>query len=144
MTILRRGRGPAYRPAPVARAHQHRNGRATRAIRGDRGSTTAEFAVAMPAVILLLLTVLTAISAVLTKLECVDAARQAARAEARGESGTATGERAGPRGAHVTVTDSGDTIRATVQASVPPLGGLVPGLSVSGTAVAEPEPGAAP
>ena len=98
----------------------------------------------MPAVILLLMTILSAISAVMIKLECVDAARQAARAEARGESGTAVGARAAPTGAHVTVTDDGDTIRATVRAAVPPLGGLVPGLKVSGTAVAEPEPGAAP
>lgn len=138
MTIVRRGRGPARQPAPVARAFRRLTGQ------GDRGSITAEFAVAMPAVVLLLMTILTAISAVMTKLECVDAARQAARAEARGESGTAVGERAAPGGAHVTVTDDGATIKATVRAGVPPLGGLVPGLTVSGTAVAEPEPGAAP
>ncbi len=102
---------------------------------------TAEFAVAMPAVVLLLLAALTAVSAVLTKLECVDAARQAARAAARGDSGVTAGSRAAPDGASVSVTSDGGRIRATVRAVVRPLGGVVPGLSVSADAVAEPEPG---
>lgn len=95
----------------------------------------------MPAVVLLLLAALTAVSAVLTKLECVDAARQAARAAARGDSGSTAGSRAAPSGAAVSVTSDGGQIRATVRASVRPLGAVLPGLTVSADAVAEPEPG---
>jgi Flp pilus assembly protein TadG len=136
VTISRRGRGPTGgRPAPIARAVTKRESRI------DRGSVTAEFAVAMPAVILLLLAGLMAVSAVLTKLECVDAARQAARAAARGESGVAAGSRAAPPGAAVSVSARGGQVRATVRAAVRPLGAGLPGLTVSATAVAEPEPG---
>ncbi|MGA8114408.1 MAG: TadE family type IV pilus minor pilin [Actinocatenispora sp.] len=96
----------------------------------------------MPAVVLLLLAALTAVSAVMTKLECVDAARQAARAAARGESGVVAGSRAAPAGATVTMRLGGGTVRATVRAAVRPLGSLTPGFTVSASAVAEAEPGA--
>jgi hypothetical protein len=105
---------------------------------------TAELAVALPAVVLLLLAALTAVSAVLTKLECVDAAREAARASARGDSGVTAGGRAAPSGATVTVTGDGDLIRATVRAPVRPRGGHLPGFTVSAEAVSQPEPGVAP
>lgn len=98
----------------------------------------------MPAVVLLLLAALTAVSAVMTKLECVDAARQAARAAARGESGKAAGSAAAPRGADVSVTVDGDRVHATVRAPVHPLGDLLPGITVSGAAVGEAEPGVSP
>lgn len=110
--------------------------------RADEGSVTAELAVGLPAVILLMLAALTAVSAVITKLECVDAARQAARAAARGDSGTVAGGRAAPSGASVAVDTSGGRVRATVRAPVRPLGAHLPTFTVSADAVAEPEPGA--
>jgi len=97
----------------------------------------------MPGVVLLLLVGLTAVAAVLTKVECVDAAREAARSAARGENGVAAGSRAAPAHAHVAVS-TGGTVRASVTAPVIPLVPFLSGLTVSGSAVAEPEPGVVP
>src|SRR2546430_2996457 len=99
--------------------------------RADRGSVTAELAVALPALVLLLLAGLTAVMAVLAKLECVDAAREAARAAARGDSGITAGARVAPHGATVLVDADGELVRATVRAPVRPLGGHLPGFTVS-------------
>ena len=108
---------------------------------GDRGSVTVELAVALPAIMILLLTGLAAVNAVATNMRCVDAAREAARAEARGEPGVAAGQRAAPAGANVSVTATGDTVTATVLAVTHPLGGRLPGFTVVATAVAAREPG---
>jgi hypothetical protein len=108
----------------------------------DRGSATAELAVSLPALMLMVFLALTAVAAVRTQLQCVDAAREAARAAARGEPGPAAGRRVAPPGAVVTVTVDGDIVRATVGTHVRPLGGRLPGFDVSATAVAAVEPGA--
>jgi hypothetical protein len=108
---------------------------------GDRGSATAEFAVGLPALVLMTLVAVSAVSAVLTKMECVDAAREAARAAARGESGVQGGARVAPGGATVVVSVNGDLVSATVRAHVSPLSGRLPGFDVSATAVASVEPG---
>lgn len=91
---------------------------------------------------LLLFVGLTAVSAVTTKLQCVDAAREAARATARGEPGAAVGRRTGPDGADVSVTVTGDMVTASVRAPVRPLGSRLPRLSVHASAIAAAEPGA--
>jgi len=109
--------------------------------RRDAGSATAELAVGLPALVALLLAGLTAVSAVTTQLGCVSAARDAALAAARGEAGDEAGRRTAPAGATVSVTRDGDTVRASVRAPVRPLGGLLPRLSVSASAVAAVEPG---
>jgi hypothetical protein len=103
---------------------------------GDRGSVTAELAVAFPAVVLLLLAGLTGVSAVLTKLRCVDSAREAARVEARGDAGEPAGRRAAPDGASISIAVEGDSVRAVVRASVHPLVPLLPAFQVEGAAVA--------
>jgi hypothetical protein len=103
---------------------------------GERGSVTAELAAAMPVLVLLLLAGLTGVSAVITELRCVDAAREAARAAARGEPGVPAGQRAAPSGATVEIRFDGDTVQATVRAKVHPLGPHLPGFTVDGTAVA--------
>lgn len=108
---------------------------------GDRGSVTAELAVGLPALMLLLFVGLTAVSAVTTKLRCVDAAREAARAAARGEQGYGAGQRTAPGGAEIEVSTEGDTVVATVRAPVRPLDHRLPGLSVRASAVAAVEPG---
>ncbi|HLL64706.1 MAG TPA: TadE family type IV pilus minor pilin [Micromonosporaceae bacterium] len=107
----------------------------------DRGSVTAELAAALPAIILLLLAALTGVAAVGVQLRCVDAAAQAARTEARGGDGAAAGRLAAPPGAVVTVEGAGDTVRASVQASVRPFGRRLPGFPVRAVAVAMREPG---
>jgi hypothetical protein len=101
----------------------------------------AELAVGLPALVALLLAGLTAVGAVTTQLRCVSAARDAALAAARGESGDEAGRRTAPAGATVSITREGDTVRASVRAPVRPLGGLLPRLAVSASAVAAVEPG---
>jgi Flp pilus assembly protein TadG len=107
----------------------------------DRGSATAELAVGLPALILFLVVGLGAIGVATTKAQCVDAARDAALAAARGESTAAAGSGCLPRSGSVVVTVVGDTVRARASARVRPLGGLLPGLVVSAEAVAAIEPG---
>ncbi len=107
----------------------------------DRGSFTAELAAGLPALVLLLLAGLTAVTAVTARAHCVDAARDAALAAARGESGVAAGSRSAPAGADVTVAVDGDTVTATVRAPVRALGARLPRLTVEATAVAAVEPG---
>jgi hypothetical protein len=110
----------------------------------DRGSATVELAVGLPALVLLLLFALGAVNAVLARMQCVDAARDAALTSARGGDGATEGRHRAPRGAGVTVTVDGDRITAVVRVRVQPLGPYLPGITVSGTAVAEREPGAVP
>lgn len=98
----------------------------------------------LPALVVLLLAALTAVSAVVTKLECVDAAREAARSAARGEPGESAGRRVAPEGAAVTVHTQGDTVRAVVSSRVRPLGPYLPGIEVTAAATAEREPGVDP
>ena len=104
---------------------------------------TAEIAVAMPVLVVLLAVALTAVSVVAGQLRCVDAAREAARALARGESMASAHSlamAAGPHGAVLSGGSAGDRIRTTVRARVRPLGGYLPAFTVSAEAVALPEP----
>jgi Flp pilus assembly protein TadG len=109
---------------------------------------TAEIAVAMPVLMVLLAAALAAVTVIGGQLRCVDAAREAARALARGDSmdsARALATAAGPQGATLSSTTGPAQIRATVQARVRPIGGLLPAFTVSADAVALPEPtGAAP
>lgn len=109
----------------------------------DRGSFTAELAVGLPALMLLLFAGLTAVNAVSTKAQCVDAAREAALATARGEGGVAAGQRAAPPGATISIATAGDTVTATVRAPVRAIGSGVSVTTVTTTAVAAVEPGTA-
>jgi Flp pilus assembly protein TadG len=109
----------------------------------DCGSVTAELAAAFPVLVILLIAGLAGVSAVVTQLRCVDAAREAARAAARGEPGEAAGQRAAPADARVSVSVDGELARATVRAGVHPLGARLPGFTVEARAVAAVEPGVA-
>ncbi|HEY1486952.1 MAG TPA: TadE family type IV pilus minor pilin [Micromonosporaceae bacterium] len=102
---------------------------------------TAEFAVALPALVLLLGFALGAVGATMDKLRCIDAAREAALATSRGSDGAALGRADGPAGASVTVTSADGVVRATVSVRTRPLGSHLPGIVVTGTAVAALEPG---
>ncbi|MFI6331675.1 TadE family type IV pilus minor pilin [Micromonospora chersina] len=107
----------------------------------ERGSFTAELAAGLPALMLLLFAGLTAVNAVTTRAGCLDAAREAALAAARGEPGSAAGSRYAPAGADISVTVAGDRVTVTVRAPVRSFGARLPRLTVSGTAVAAVEPG---
>jgi len=108
--------------------------------RPDRGSTTAELAVGLPALVFLLLFALGAVDAVLARMQCVDAARDAALTSARGGDGAGVGQRRAPAGANVAVAVDGDRATATVRVTVHPLGPHLPSVTVTGTAVADVEP----
>ncbi len=106
----------------------------------DRGSFTAELAAGLPALMLLLIAGLSAVVAVSTQLQCLDAAREAAIAAARGESGPAAGARVAPAASEVDVAVGADAVTATVRARVRVLGGHLPLITVRATAVAAREP----
>ncbi|CAN5335857.1 hypothetical protein BH24ACT9_BH24ACT9_02470 [soil metagenome] len=126
------------------------NGRSRREIRGphrglaDAGMVTAETAVVLPVLILVLAAALAAVSVVTAQMRCTDAAREGARAAARGESDTAVRQIAAssaPDGSTVSVTRDGDTATVQVSASVALLPGLGPSVTVSDSATAALEPG---
>lgn len=107
----------------------------------DRGSATAELAVALPALVMLLLFALGSVDTVLQRMRCVDAARDAVLAAARGEDGGAAGLRGAPRGANISISVTGDTVRARVWVRVSLLGAHLPAVTVEGSAIADVEPG---
>jgi Flp pilus assembly protein TadG len=109
-------------------------------VRRERGSATVELAAGLPVLVVLLLTGCGAVLAVLAKVRCVDAAREAALAAARGEPGAAAGARAAPEGADVVVAVDGGLVRARVRVDVRPLGPHLPGFEVGAEAVAAVEP----
>jgi Flp pilus assembly protein TadG len=106
---------------------------------------TAETAVVLPVLLLVLAGAVAAVTVVGAQLRCVDAAREGARAAARGED-TATVaalvRRAAPGGAEVDAIRDGEDVRVTVTVDVPPLGPVPWRVEVSATAAARLEPGA--
>lgn len=114
---------------------------ARQAAGGDRGAVTVEAAIALFALVAVLAMTFAGITAVADQLRCTDAAREAARLAARGESAR-VGEavaRIAPEGATVRVSEQPDGIAVTVLAE--PVGGLLPGVRLRGEAFAVPEPG---
>lgn len=111
---------------------------------GDRGMVTAELAACLPVLVLVLGIALTAVSLVGARVRLQDAAREAARAAARGDPAAAHQLAAGaaPRAA-VTVTRTATDVVAVARERVHPLGSWLPGVSISERAVAAVEPKAA-
>lgn len=107
----------------------------------DSGAVTVEAAIALGAFVLVLAIALGAIASVTDQLRCTDAAREAARLTARGDSerGRVAAERIAPSGARVTITVRGDTVEVQVHAE--PVNGLLPGVRLHGEAFAVAEPG---
>lgn len=100
----------------------------------------------LPVLVLLLAVGVGTVSAVAAQMRCIDAAREAARAAARGESTETAVElaaRAAPAGADIAISLGEERIDVTVTAEVAIGGGLLPAVTVRGTAVALPEPTAA-
>ena len=108
---------------------------------------TAETAVVLPVLLVVLAGAVAAVVVVGAQLRCVDAAREGARAAARGEPvGVVTdvAGRAAPEGAVTDVTTAGETVQVTVSATVSPLGPLPWRLDVSATATSVLEPAVRP
>ena len=125
------------RPRHVIRAH--------RAARGERGAVTAEMALALPVLVSLLLLGIWSIGLVVLNIRCIDAARDVARAVARGESvdqAKAIGHRTVPAGTIVIHRDASD-IQVTVTATPahrPPLLAFLSLTRLTATATLQAEP----
>lgn len=107
----------------------------------DAGMVTAELAVAVPALVVVLSLVLGAVGVGVDQVRCVDAARVAVRALARGDArahavGLAVG--AAPRGAGVSSAGNGSEVVVTVavRRTLPLVGW---GFDLSATAAADRE-----
>ncbi|MEU8658569.1 TadE family type IV pilus minor pilin [Actinoplanes philippinensis] len=106
----------------------------------DRGSFTAELAAGLPALMLLLSLGLASVSAIAAKMQCFDAAREAALAEARGEAPAEAAAGLGPEGASVRVGGTAESVVAEVSVPIRLFGIDLPGAIVSGDATAAREP----
>jgi Flp pilus assembly protein TadG len=116
-------------------------GRRWLSLRADRGTVTAELAACLPVLVIVLAVAVTAVSAVAARIRLEDAAREAARAAARGDPAAARRlAGAAAPGAQLTLSESADAVTAFMRAAVHPLGGYLPGLSISARAVAAVEP----
>ena len=109
---------------------------------------TAEIAVALPVLVLLMMAAMTAVMVVNAQLRCVDAAREAARVLARGDSPALARSlvaQTGPPGAQLKVTQADSQVRVDVTAHASGIGGVLPAFDVHARSVAVPEPaGASP
>lgn len=112
---------------------------------GERGAVTAELAVAIPVLLSLTVLLVWLLSLGLTQMLAIDAARETARAAARGDPDpVATGQRILPEG-RIGLSIAADQVIATATVVVPPPGlGLGPdtGITVRAEAVALLEPSA--
>lgn len=108
----------------------------------DTGMVTVESAIALCAFVAMCAMLLAGTSAVIDQIRCTDAAREAARLVAMGESdrAQATVGSIAPDGARLIVRPAGDAVTVVVSAN--PADGLLPGLQVGADAYAVLEPGA--
>jgi uncharacterized iron-regulated membrane protein len=100
---------------------------------------------ALPVLVLLVAAGMSAVAIVGAQLRCVDSAREAARAAARGEPASVVRQLAhdaAPRGADVAVVLNADRVEVTVSAQIRVLARLIPAVRVSARAVGRQEPDA--
>jgi len=110
----------------------------------DAGMVTAEAAVVLPVLVFVLAAALAAVSVVTAQMRCADAAREGARAAARGESDAAVWQIASasaPSESSISVARGADTATVEVRAGVDLVPGLGPSIAVSDSATAALEPG---
>lgn len=113
--------------------------------RAERGAVTAETAMALPLLVAVTIGLVWLLAVGAAQVRVVDAARETARSAARGDSDAealALGRQVAPAGADVTVTSSGDRVRASAAAPVAGPGGLfgfLPTVTVRSEAVATAE-----
>ena len=113
-------------------------------VRDEDGMVTAETAMVLPVLLVVLAGAVAAVLVVGAQLRCVDAAREGARAAARGEDTAAVAavaSAAGPDGAVTALTRTPDEVRVTVTAELAPLGPLPIRVPLHAEAVAQVEPG---
>ncbi|PWN00871.1 hypothetical protein DJ010_21320 [Nocardioides silvaticus] len=110
--------------------------------RTERGAVTAELTLGLPVLVAVTLGLVWLLSVGAAQVRTVDAARETARAVARGDdrgAAIAVGERVAPDGVRVVVTAGGDRVVVRAEGHVPGPGGLfsfLPGADVSAEAVA--------
>jgi hypothetical protein len=113
----------------------------------ERGAVTAETAVVLPVLVLIAIALAWLVAFGVSQVRVVDAARETARALARGEDpdvALALGRQVAPDGADLRVSTEGGTVRVVVTAEVRGPGGIlgfVPGFDAHAEAVAAQEPG---
>jgi hypothetical protein len=112
--------------------------------RDERGMVTAELAACLPVLVLVLAVAVSAVSVAGIRVRAQDAAREAARAAARGHPGQARqlAQHSAP-GVAVDIAARGDEVVAIARITVHPLASWLPALTVSERAVAAVEPSAA-
>lgn len=114
----------------------------------DRGAATAELVMVLPVLVAVTLGLVWLLSVGAAQVRTVDAARETARALARGEDRVAAldrGVQVGAAGTRVSVRADGDRVVASARARVDGPGGLfgfLPGVTVHASAVAAVEGGA--
>ena len=104
---------------------------------------TAETAVVLPVLLLVLAGAVAAVTVVGAQLRCVDAAREGARAAARGEDVATVRAlvlRAAPAGMTVSVVHDGEDVRVGVSGRITPLGPVPLSVGVSAEAAGRLEP----
>jgi hypothetical protein len=103
---------------------------------------TAELAACLPVLALVVLAGLGAVSVADQQVRAQDAAREVARAEARGDSATAARlfAQLAPPGAEFSVAVADGMVSATVRVTLRPLDGVIGSYTVSERAVAAAEP----
>jgi Flp pilus assembly protein TadG len=117
--------------------------------RNQRGAVTAEVAIALPVLLSLLFVGIWSIAVVMVNIQCIDAARDVARAVARGESleaAHAIGRRTAPSNATIDIKRNGPDIHVTVTVSATPhakapLLAALPAAPVTAEATLQSEPG---
>ncbi len=113
--------------------------------RRERGAATAELAMVLPLLVAITIGLVWLLAVGAAQVRAVDAARETARAVARGDSvgeAVARGERVAPAGSRISVHDGGGQVTAVVVGRIDGPGGLFarfPGVTVSAEAVAAAE-----
>ena len=103
----------------------------------DRGMVTVEMAAALPVLMVLVLAGLYAVRVVDARTQCLDAAREVARAAARGDAGAvAAGRAALPSGSSISVRTSAGSVTAVVIVRVHPGQSSLPAVTVTEQATA--------
>lgn len=95
--------------------------------RTERGAATAELAVVLPLLVAVTMGLVWLLAVAVAQIRVVDAARETARAAARGEAAdvaVARGLRVAPAGARITVRTSGSELTASAVGQVAGPGGL--------------------
>jgi Flp pilus assembly protein TadG len=112
-----------------------------RSLRGDDGMVTAELACALPVLVVLMAVAVSAVTVAGQAVRAQDAARELARAAARGDpAGRALAAQLAPSSVSTVSTAGGDEVSASVRIVVHPLGHWLPAVTVHGQAVAAKEP----